>query len=944
MSAEQQMDVAFVIDATASMGAFLNSLTETIPQLTQLTRILGNIDRLSIIAYRDYCDTRVITWSGWQHDLKVVASYARDLRPFGGGDAPEAAKTAAALLAKECSKPTLTIWYTDAPPHHKFVGSDPRNLVAEKNALGNDFDWVQVCKNLAAKQVRVFSFISTTLPKIASFYSMLAHFTDGNCIALRHTTAKEIAKHTIGLFLGLINHEYCFDNHVFNLTLANFDSTSIKDEHDCNGFLPSYGVSPQVRKAVMDANALKKLDNCEQFQDLVTRFQKDPSFKKTVYQVFDDVLKPEMIIALTYNTVFGTLWRAICRSKEDPDRVALMNRMGSTVSVLREDEKEQMKAYIEMSYDQTNLIDEMIQSVEPYPAIVLETPQSLTRSDLLEVSRSCYAGVLSKVSTLLTGLRVVESPATDMSIPLALPHSELFQVLPHLMAHGTMFSRRPAAILAALGVYTNSILKDAAQQFLDSIKGNWIDFSEPENSSMDFAKLMLNVPDALNSKEREYFEHLRKIGGLSVNGLTDLDVITGHSSLKTVRPDRKVFCPNCKLLRSETLIVSAGICALCVDENVGVDEPLASDKSYWCECRTCKVHYAVVRIKDLNVEPKCFFCRFSKGPSPHAKCLHCHNKFLHQTGSNVENYVCPPCSANNGPLTTTEQSSVMEYLRQNGTAFLGLEIKNLESFFSSKSAFRARDMVNARPEQPLLNPTFNGKVVHNADKLHLRITNWIDSGIAEQGTCQLCYSDLPKKQLLSVCGHKRCKSSACSDCLDSWYSSVQPGQLCLPPRLLCPFCKAVPSSKTLQRHNRELCMLNVTNVNHLDPAWYHGWCIGCYHIRPALEKVCAEDMPQLRDWRCDDCQNATRSAELGAQPDVATKPCPSCGVLTWKSSGCDHIHCSNMVNGIACSAHWCFRCGELSSYEDIYRHMSSAHGGYGIDDYGYDNYSDDDDY
>lgn len=55
---------------------------------------------------------------------------------------------------------------------------------------------------------------------------MLAHYTDGNCIALRHTTAKEIAKHTVGMFLGLINHEYSFEDRAINMTLVvrlNFD-------------------------------------------------------------------------------------------------------------------------------------------------------------------------------------------------------------------------------------------------------------------------------------------------------------------------------------------------------------------------------------------------------------------------------------------------------------------------------------------------------------------------------------------------------------------------------------------------------------------------------------------------------------------------------------------------------------------------------------------------
>lgn len=41
------------------------------------------------------------------------------------GDAPEAAKTAIVELLKHVDKPTVVIWYADAPPHHKQTGYLP---------------------------------------------------------------------------------------------------------------------------------------------------------------------------------------------------------------------------------------------------------------------------------------------------------------------------------------------------------------------------------------------------------------------------------------------------------------------------------------------------------------------------------------------------------------------------------------------------------------------------------------------------------------------------------------------------------------------------------------------------------------------------------------------------------------------------------------------------
>ena len=78
----------------------------------------------------------------------------------------------------------------------------------------------------------------------------------------------------------------------------------------------------------------------------------------------------------------------------------------------------------------------------------------MPRSELLEVSRSCYHTVLARVSTLLTGLRVVPTapPVTDgavvSAIPMSLPGSKLFAVLPHLLCPGmptvTWFSQSDA--------------------------------------------------------------------------------------------------------------------------------------------------------------------------------------------------------------------------------------------------------------------------------------------------------------------------------------------------------------------------------------------------------------------------------------------------------------------------------------------------------------------
>jgi hypothetical protein len=101
--------------------------------------------------------------------------------------------------------------------------------------------------------------------------------------------------------------------------------------------------------------------------------------------------------------------------------------------------------------------------------------------------------------------------------------------------------------------------------------------------------------------------------------------------------------------------------------------------------------------------------------------------------------------------------------------------------------------------------SFDGKPVLNGDEVRATISAWIDGGVAEAGTFALCFEDFSKLRLLSACGRKLCHVRACTACLDGWYGQLRRGELCRPPTLLYPFCKAFPSAKTLRRHNREMC-------------------------------------------------------------------------------------------------------------------------------------------
>ena len=927
-------DLCFVVDGTGSMAQFFHALKDSLPQFFQLLRLIGTWERIAVLVYRDYDVHPVVEFSGWGLDATQLGEFVRRQKGRGGGDHPEAAKTAAWRLLRECSqRPCTVFWYCDAPPHHMMVGSDPCHYNAEKNAAksysgGDDepFDWIEICRRIKAAGHCVHTFLSVDTASTASFYCVLGSLSGGGTLYLRNATADAIGRHSVGKFLWMAGHAYDFGGDVESLALADESGLDdeLLDENDTGGRLPSRNSSMRDLMSTCLYNTEATTTG-----SLAARFASDDAYRATVYEVFEHILQPDMVMALTYNTVFGGLWRAVCRARDDPRREALVAQMGATVSVLPQGPKDAIKAYIEMSYDQSDEVAKLVAAAPMSPILVLEATQVLERSELLEVARSCHRGVLAKVGTLLTGLRVVTT-CGERGIPLSMPN--LFAVLPHLMCPGTMFSRRPAAILATLAVVTGTVglVRDRAIEHLEANMGTWIDPALPENLSADFVRLVLRAPQYLVPEELSRFEGLRRIAGLLANGLTDLEVEVGYSSRKTVRPDRKVACNTCGHARSFTLITPTGTCGLCEGGDTDIPDRMASshNASIWCECRTCLVHYAVVR--EPNVVPKCHFCRLSPPlPAPKVTCKLCANSFVYQTECEEEcgDFVCPPCEERGAALTERKKANVLQYVEQNGAEFMGLSVPDPRAFFGGRSLFAVTEMA-AVVAPPLVDrpEVYDKKSVLNKDSVHATVEAWIDRGEREHGMCSLCFEEMPKARLLAACGRasgRGCDAKACGVCLDAWYGEPKPGCVVLAPNLRCPFCKTAPVAKTMRRHNREAMAL-VEDDSQED--WYNGWCMGCYKLKPAVQRACHQmaGVPELCGFRCDAC--TTMHAPSTVVP-LDVKECPGCGVVVDKSSGCNHIACP-------CGTHWCWVCRHVGDETTIYDHMYAAHRGIGL---GYDN-------
>lgn len=270
----------------------------------------------------------------------------------------------------------------------------------------------------------------------------------------------------------------------------------------------------------------------------------------------------------------------------------------------------------------------------------------------------------------------------------------------------------------------------------------------------------------------------------------------------------------------------------------------------------------------------------------------------------------------------------------------------------------------ASAAQPLL--WFRGKPVLNTSSLLGDLAGWAVSASAQAGECSLCFETVHRGQLASACGRSGCMSRACTTCLKAFYSAAAPGALLPPSALCCPFCKRTPTRAAIKTANPALCVLFMSTGGRapvLDPAWHYGWCKTCMVPKQLLEKTCARDPPEPRDWDCADCLRARRERErvaaLNRALDLAAgaagaaaraaaaaaaaamagtagdsevhaiRPCPKpkCGVAIFKDGGCDHVTCQ------ACNAHICWRCGEtFAEAGDCYAHLDDAHGSYFSDD------------
>ncbi|KAL2829129.1 hypothetical protein BJY01DRAFT_126335 [Aspergillus pseudoustus] len=1067
----EEYDLLIVADATASMTQYLSSLNASLPQIISISAITGCFSRIGIIAYRDYTDYDCIEWSDWLHlapadttlNQPDLASFARSLEASGGGDYPEAAKTglAKAYSLMRADAKTIILLYTDAPPH--AISSDPStysNAELELEALakpesvdgyGPRFrDWVSVATMLSSgeRRAQVFALLEPyMLARAAAYYTYLCSMTEGACIRLDDAKPETISKATVDLLLAWMGVQKLTAGSATEripgvlLRYASPDGIrDVKDEEDPEGlkFFPTHYTR---RTAAVDntkslrlepdivANELPKKDTPA--EDPTRRWSTDPTYQSTAARHLMRIID-EDLQAIAINPVFGSLWRAVCQDRTYDGRDSLVNAFSKAVERITDPkEKEVMKNWLEESYDfsaEVQAIVDQVPEAERFPCVFLDptisfgsadvdkdgkSPETLTRADLLEISRSCDPRILRRLGRILTRLTYVED-ATQMPAHIAKSNSDQVAIIPltlatqkykkhfwkillHTIVPGTRLSARAAALLAALSIRLGiPFLKDVAEKEMLSYKSKWNNIEVPETWAVACLTLLLdadaaykktlNTPDSdempvdkpsslLEDSDARLFEHLVAFKTLEHNLDTPLAARvpwTPNKAISQIGPLAK--CRQCKYLRSVTMMGKGGKCGICLATDLtpeGYDRLVnlrvsrgdnSSSNATWVECSasSCRAQYIVYDVDGLNVRAKCWYCReqgsattktHNVSRAPVVDCSKCANRMIwpeayRPARFDASKFVCPPCES--GRETSTDlQTSARALANENTLAWLVQDLNQLTmSPFTNRSVyhtvstmgtkeFQRRIKLFPKIKKPL---TRRGKPIQNTEAIVSTLKDHVAKRESAKADCSLCFSSFWPSALNPACGRRGCLQRICMSCSTGWYGSNATGSIINTAALACPFCRRLPTPQTLSKYGKGIhAVKDLSRAIENHGSWIYAWCAMCASAKEFVARDCARGQPpELRDWRCEICVDELARATAGKpgaiHRDLRMKPCPKCGTMTEKISGCGHIECPVE----SCGAHWCYFCGK--EQHDIYHHMTSVHGG--IYDHGDEEYDD----
>ncbi|KAK7418455.1 hypothetical protein QQX98_003947 [Neonectria punicea] len=462
-------DLLVVLDATASMGGFVQALNKSLPEIISLSALTGCFERIGVIAYRDYCGGELTEWSGWCSpsgsvsgpdivSQEKVLQMAHGIRADYGGDWPEAAKTGLARAYQNMrdDATTIVLLYADAPPHCK--ATDGPNFAKEKKNLAKEdsfggcgskfIDWVSATmafKNGPKKGV-VFSVVSPASTPSYTPYLYMSTITGGIHFTMEAVSSNTISQLTLGILLTWMGAGKAVEGDntkvgdirsyrdVADLEQAKTETDTVLSRYIATGHFPPY--TKVIQNIAAHAVSLKDMPTTlkargPSVKNFAKRYVEDEEYKKLAVDQLRRIITSN-VSAVSVNPIFGTLWRTVCSDRNNEARDGLITAFGLEVDRISDAaEKARMKAWLEESYNYKADIQAAIAKVpaaERFPVVYLDptadfnvapgqeeeegsenTPlNQFTRGELLEIGRSCDYRILRRLGKVLTRLSYVE--------------------------------------------------------------------------------------------------------------------------------------------------------------------------------------------------------------------------------------------------------------------------------------------------------------------------------------------------------------------------------------------------------------------------------------------------------------------------------------------------------------------------------------------------------
>lgn len=307
----------------------------------------------------------------------------------------------------------------------------------------------------------------------------------------------------------------------------------------------------------------KQIDPVYMIDLTLTLKNKDPFEVISVFDILLDKNKPQNAMALTSSPILGKAWRLICGQykfmldgKYEKACQTIMDKLSTCKELLGDSDKNTLKDWIDLSYDETPQIRKDVSKAIPDSTTFLRLPEefrgSVSLDDVLELGRG--GGKFNELGQLIVSLKVDDKtncvmPADEYVAPDFIPiegmrSQTMFSLIANLLSPGLRFSKT-VSMMAAILALPNKYLGHIASKYLEDRKGNWVDWELKEDGSqkfpvfwsLNFMRLLKLCPDEfLTQHEINFRDNYLQISKIIKNHNAELEV-TVPTIISGIRSD-----------------------------------------------------------------------------------------------------------------------------------------------------------------------------------------------------------------------------------------------------------------------------------------------------------------------------------------------------------------------------------------------------------------------